>query len=330
MHGADPNGDVSRLRSVAKPFASTADTAEQTSTLEELAPGVFAFTAEGDPNVGAVEGDDAVLAIDARSTPTAAREWLQALRKVTDKPVRTLALTHYHAVRTLGASAFEADWIVAHETTRKWILERGEQDFESEARRFPRLFRDIESVPGLTHPNVGFADTLTLVLGGREVQLRYLGGGHTSGDLVVWLPEERVLFAGDLVEARAAPYMGDASVEAWSTGTLDGLEALGAEALVPGRGPTLTGDEAGAAIAETRAYLGTLWDAVRGVHIRGGSLKEAFDAAREALEPRFGDWWIFEHCIPFNVARAYDEAGGSPAQIWTAEKDAAVWAELQR
>ena len=307
---------------MAKPFASSADLDEKRSTVEELAPGVVAFTAEGDPNVGAVIGDDAVLAVDARATPTHAREWLDELGRITDKPVRYLFLTHYHAVRVLGASAFAADWVIAHEGTRRWIRERGEADFESETRRFPRLFRDVESIPGLTYPNVGFEDTLRLDLGGREVELVHLGRGHSAGDACVWLPEERILFAGDLVEARAAPYMGDAFVEEWSTTTLDRVEALGAQTIVPGRGPA-AGPEA---IAETREYLLTLWDSVRAGH---ETLKTAFDATRAALEPRFGDWWIFEHCLPFNVARAWDEAEGLPPQVWTAEKDAAVWTELQ-
>jgi glyoxylase-like metal-dependent hydrolase (beta-lactamase superfamily II) len=308
---------------MARPFASSADLEEKRSTLEELAPGVVAFTAEGDPNVGAVIGEDAVLAVDARATPALAREWLEELRRLTDKPVRYLVLTHYHAVRALGASAFGADWVIAHEGTRSWILERGEADFESETRRFPRLFKDIESIPGLTYPNVAFADRLTLDLGGRDVELLHLGRGHTQGDTAVWLPEDRILFAGDLVEARAAPYMGDAFVEEWSATTLDHVEALGAQTIVPGRGPA-AGPEA---IAETREYVRTLWHTVRGEH---ETLKEAFEAARAALEPRFGDWWIFEHCLPFNVARAWDEARGiAEPQVWTAEKDAAVWTELQ-
>jgi glyoxylase-like metal-dependent hydrolase (beta-lactamase superfamily II) len=308
---------------MAKPFASSADLDEKRSTLEELAPGVVAFTAEGDPNVGAVIGEDAVLAVDARATPTHAREWLDELRRVTDKPVRYLVLTHYHAVRVLGASAFEAEQVIAHDGTRRWILERGEADFESETRRFPRLFKDVESIPGLTHPNMSFADMLRLDLGGREVQLLHLGRGHTAGDTAVWLPEERILFAGDLVEARAAPYMGDAFVEEWSTTTLDRVEALGAKTVVPGRGPA-AGPEA---IAETRDYLRTLWDTVGAGR---ATLKDTFNAARATLEPRFGDWWIFEHCLPFNVARAWDEARGiAEPQVWTAEKDAAVWTELQ-
>jgi glyoxylase-like metal-dependent hydrolase (beta-lactamase superfamily II) len=308
---------------MAKPFASSADLAEKRSTLEELAPGVVAFTAQGDPNVGAVIGEEAVLAVDARATPVLAREWLEELRRLADKPVRYLVLTHYHAVRVLGASAFAAESVIAHEGTRRWISDRGEADFESESRRFPRLFKDVDSIPGLTYPNVAFADTLRLDLGGREVELLHLGRGHTQGDAAVWVLEERVLFAGDLVEARAAPYMGDAFVEEWATTTLDRVEALGAQTIVPGRGPA-AGPEA---IAETREYLATLWETVRGGH---PTMKDAFDAARAALEPRFGAWWIFEHCLPFNVARAWDEANGiAEPQVWTAEKDAAVWTELQ-
>src|SRR5215218_300943 len=258
---------------MSKPFASSADLEAKRSTLEGLAPGIVAFTAEGDPNVGAVIGEDAVLAIDARATPSSARAWLDELRGLTDKPVSYLVLTHYHAVRVLGASAFKADWVIAHEGTRRWIHERGEADFESETRRFPRLFKDVDSIPGLTYPNVAFADALTLDLGDHEVQLLHLGRGHTQGDLGVWLPAERILFAGDLVEARAAPYMGDAFVEEWSTTTLDRVEALGAETIVPGRGPA-AGPEA---IAETREYLRTLWKTVDGGH---ETLKDAFEAAR--------------------------------------------------
>ena len=314
---------------MSKPFASTGDTTEQRSTLEELAPGVYAFTAQGDPNVGAVVGPESVLCVDARATPTAAGEWLDALRQVTDKPVEWLVLTHYHAVRVLGASSFDARHIVAHSGTHAWIQERGAQDWESEYRRFPRLFRDAGSIPGLTYADVSFADTLTLALGDRDVQVRWLGGGHTQGDAAVWLPEEKVLFAGDLVEARAAPYMGDALVTEWQAGTLDLIESLGAEILVPGRGPALRGDEVGRGIAETREYLRTILTTVRSAHAGGASLREAGEEARAALEPRFGDWWIFEHCLPFNVARCYDEVSGLEPQVWTAEKDQEVWAALQ-
>src|SRR5918992_5950382 len=99
---------------MVKPFASTADTTTKAETFAELADGVYALTAEGDPNVGAIEAEDFLVCFEARATPVAARRWLDRLRERTDKPVRYLVLSHYHAVRTLGAAAFEATAIVAH------------------------------------------------------------------------------------------------------------------------------------------------------------------------------------------------------------------------
>lgn len=314
---------------MAKAFASSADLADKQTVLEEAAEGVYTLTAEGDPNVSAIVGPEGVVCVDARATPAHASEWLERLRRLTDKPVAWLLLTHYHAVRVLGASAFGARHIVAHENTHRWILERGEADRESEYRRFPRLFKDAESIPGLTYPDVTFRDRLTIHLGEREVQIVHLGGGHTIGDAAVWLPAERVLIAGDLVEAQAAPYMGDAAIEAWTSETLPRIERLDPRVLVPGRGPVVRGDDVRRCLAEMRRYTATLWETVRASRERGASLKQAFEEARAALEPRFGSWAIFEHCLPFNVARAWDEAGGLPPQVWTADKDAEVWAELQ-
>jgi glyoxylase-like metal-dependent hydrolase (beta-lactamase superfamily II) len=314
-----------------KPFASTADVEEKVATLEELADGVIAYTAEGDPNVGAIVGPEYVIAIDARATPTLARRWLDDLREHTDKPVRFLVLTHYHAVRVLGAQAFDADNIVAHANTRRWVLERGAQDMESEMRRFPRLFADASSVPGLTYPDLSFDGTLSFHFGDREVQLRYFGRAHTAGDVGIWLPRERILFAGDIVEAQATPYTGDAFVDEWRTTTLDNVSALGAEALVPGRGPTAVGEGAvREAVEETRGFLTAMRESVAEAKGGGASLKEVFDATRAALLPRYGEWPIFEHCLPFNVKRMSDELEGLEPQVWTARLDAEVWDELQR
>lgn len=317
----------------AKPFASSADLGEKTETLEVLADGVYALTAEGDPNVGAIEGEDFLVAFEARATPVAARDWLTQLRVYTDKPVKYLVLSHYHAVRTLGASAFDADVIVAHDNTRKLIEERGKQDWDSELGRMPRLFREPESVPGLTWPDVTFNDRMTIDLGGDrgELVLEYCGRGHTAGDIVAWLPRQKVLFAGDLVEAEAALYTGDAFHTDWSTGTLDRVKSFGADILVGGRGTVPRSREAvDAAIEQTRSFLLVMRDKVGAVHGRGGSLREAFEATHEALAPKFGAWPIFEHCLPFDVQRLWDELEGVDwPRIWTAERDREVWKELQ-
>src|SRR3954465_7868976 len=113
-------------------FASSSDLAPKAETLELLSEGIYALTAEGDPNVGAIEGDDFLVAFEARATPVPARAWLTRLRAHTAKPVRYLVLSHYHPVRALGPSAFDASAIVAHEATRQLILERGREDWESE------------------------------------------------------------------------------------------------------------------------------------------------------------------------------------------------------
>jgi glyoxylase-like metal-dependent hydrolase (beta-lactamase superfamily II) len=314
-----------------KPFASSADLAEKEATLEELADGVFAFTAEGDPNVGCIVGTDAILAIEARATPTMAQRWIDVIRdRVSDLPFGDLVLTHYHAVRTLGASAFGARRIVAHANTRALIEERGMDDWASEQGRMPRLFAGAETIRGLTHPTDVFEESLSLDLGNRTVELRYLGRGHTSGDILVWLPDERICFAGDLVEAQAAPYMGDSHPTEWSTTTLDAVAALGAAQLVGGRGPVVSGHQVATAIDDTREFLTTTLKETATVRDAGGSLKEAFELVHARLAPRYAGFPIFEHTMPFNVQRTWDELDGiDHPRIWTAERDREVWDALQ-
>ena len=311
-------------------FASQGDLAEKRTTFAELAPGAYAYTAEGDPNSGVIVGDDGVMVIDATATPVMAQSLIERIRGVTDLPIRYVLLTHYHAVRVMGASAFEAREIIASRATYDLIAERGQQDFESEVGRFPRLFRAVESVPGLTWPTMAFEAGMTMWLGKRRVDLLHLGRSHTRGDIVAWLPEERVLFSGDLVEYGAAPYTGDAYLADWPA-SLDAARALGPEKLVPGRGDALTTPEqVEAGIEGTRAFVAALFETVRRGADAGKSLKEVYDETYAALKPRFGHWVIFEHCMPFDVSRAYDEARGiRDPRIWTAERDREMWAQLR-
>ncbi|WP_020668349.1 MBL fold metallo-hydrolase [Amycolatopsis nigrescens] len=314
-------------------FASSGDTAAKEETFVELADGVYALTAEGDPNVGAIEAEDFLICFEARATPVAAERWLARLRERTEKPVRYLVLSHYHAVRVLGASAFGAQEIITHEATAELIEERGEADWLSEYGRMPRLFEEPSSIPGLTRPSLTFSGRLSIPLGGDrgDLVLVHCGRGHTSGDLVAWLPRHGVLFAGDLVEAQAALYTGDAHHDDWASSTLDTVASFGATALVGGRGAVAKGErEVRAAIAQTRHFLDLLRDAVGAVHRKRGSTAEAFQAAHAALAPEYGRWPIFEHCLPFDVQRYWDELNGvDMPKVWTAERDREVWAELR-
>jgi glyoxylase-like metal-dependent hydrolase (beta-lactamase superfamily II) len=311
-------------------FASTQDLADKKVSFDEIGPGLYAFTAEGDPNTGVVVGDDGVLIVDAQATPIMAEAVIERVRSVTDKPITHVLLSHYHAVRVLGASAYrDAKTIIASARTRDLIVERGEQDMASEIGRFPRLFRGRESIPGLTWPTVTFSGEASIWLGRREVRLSAPGRGHTSGDTVAWVPDARVMFSGDLVEYRSACYCGDAYFRDWPE-TIARLRAYAPAALVPGRGDALVGEaKVAAAFDGTTAFLTTLFGAVEEVVRAGGDLKAAQAAVRSRMDGPFGDYAIYEHCLPFNVSRAFDEASGIlHPRIWTAERDIEMWRAL--
>lgn len=311
-------------------FASTADLGEKKVSFDQIGMGLYAYTAEGDPNTGIIIGDDGVMVIDAQATPAMAGDVITRVAKVTDKPVKYVLLTHYHAVRALGASAFKGAEILASNATRDLIAERGKQDMDSEIGRFPRLFRAAEAISGLIWPTITFPDQISVWLGRREVRIVHIGRGHTAGDVIAIVPDAGVVFSGDLVEHKTACYCGDAHFTDWLA-TLDHLAELQANALLPGRGATLTSPEmVKEGIELTSDFIATLYNSVQESVTKGRSLKEAFDFVRLTMDPKFKDFAIYEHCLPFSVSRAYDEARGIEwPVIWTAERDREMWAALQ-
>jgi glyoxylase-like metal-dependent hydrolase (beta-lactamase superfamily II) len=314
-----------------KAFASQADLEEKQVTFSKLSDNAYAYTAEGDPNTGIIVGDDAVLVLDTQATPVMAQDVIRRIREVTDKPIDYVLLTHYHAVRVLGASAYGARHIIASQDTHDLIKERGEQDKASEIGRFPRLFRNVQSVPpGLTWPTLTFTGKMTLWLGKLEVQLLQLGRGHTKGDTVAWLPQQKILFSGDLVEFDATPYAGDAYFSDWPQ-TLDHIAALKPEQLVPGRGAALTTPaQVAAGLQGTRNFIADVYASVKAGAAAGQDLNTVYRETMAALRPKYGHWVIFDHCMPFDVSRAYDEATAHrDPRIWTAERDIEMWKSLE-
>ena len=313
-----------------KKFASHADVEEKKVSFDKLSDHAYAYTAEGDPNTGIVIGDDAVMVIDTQATPVMAQDVIRRIRTVTDKPIRYVVLSHYHAVRVLGAAGYEPEHVIASRDTYDLIVERGEADMKSEIERFPRLFRAVESVPGLTWPTIVFEKRMTLMLGKLRVEIMQVGRGHTKGDTVVWLPDDRVLFSGDLVEYDATPYTGDAYLQDWPA-TLDAIAALGPEKLVPGRGAALLNPaQVKAGLDGTRAFVTEMFAAVCDGARAGKDLRTVYRETYERLKPTFGHWVIFDHCLPFDVSRAYDEATRYPdPRIWTAQRDKDMWQALE-
>ncbi|QDM24719.1 MBL fold metallo-hydrolase [Tardiphaga sp. vice304] len=315
---------------MTKGFASTTDMAEKKITFSEIGPDLYAFTAEGDPNSAVIVGDDGCIVFDAQATPALANKVIERVRTVTDKPIKYVVLSHYHAVRVLGASAFQAEAVVASTETRRLVAERGQQDWVSEFGRFPRLFQGSESIPGLTWPTLTFEGEMSLFLGKREVRLMQLGAGHTSGDIVAWVPDAEVMFSGDLIEYHSACYCGDAYLREWPA-TLNEILEFNPKAIAPGRGDALKGTATTReAIAMTRDFVSTLYGAAELSVAKGRSLKETMAACREVMDPKFSSFAIYEHCLPFNVSRAFDEASGiDDPVIWTDKRDREMWAALQ-
>ena len=328
---------------MSKAFASQADLQDKKTTFEQLSPHCWAYTAEGDPNSGVIIGDEFIMVSDATATPAMAKDLIRQIRTVSDKPIKYVLLTHYHAVRVLGASAYfteGATEIIASQGTLELIQERGEQDMKSEMERFPRLFRGADSVPGLTWPTmvIGGGDPtkgekpgkLSINLGGVVVQIWSPGHGHTRGDTIAWVEEEKVLFSGDLVEYEAGVYTGDAQLEEWPA-TLEALRALNAEFIVPGRGEAMKGNaNVNKALDYTKRWVTTLFQAGKEAVAAKMDLKAAMAHTRKSMDPVFGHVFIYEHCLPFDVSRAYDEASGiKNPRIWTAERDMEMWKSLQ-
>jgi glyoxylase-like metal-dependent hydrolase (beta-lactamase superfamily II) len=314
-----------------KKFASQGDLAEKKTSFTQIGEGLYAFTAEGDPNSGVIIGDDSVMVVEAQATPRLARKVVECIRSVTDKPISHVVLTHYHAVRVLGASVYGAGEIIMSETARSMVEERGKEDWDSEFGRFPRLFEGYEEIPGLTWPTTTFSDKLTVYLGKRKIEIMHLGRAHTAGDAVIWVPDAEVMFTGDIVEYHSACYCGDAHFSDWPE-TLKKVLEHDPVAIAPGRGDALLGrDMVAKAVASTTDFLESTYRPVARVAARGGSLKEAWDACRAACDPKFGNFAIYEHCLPFNVSRAYDEARGiDTPRTWTAARDREMWEALQQ
>ena len=328
---------------MSKAFASQSDLTDKVITFEQLSAHCWAYTAEGDPNSGVIMGEKFIMVSDATATPAMAQDLIARIRAVSDKPIKYVLLTHYHAVRVLGASAYIAEGateVIASQGTYELIVERGAEDMQSEMERFPRLFRNAESVPGLTWPTLVIAGgdpvkgevpgKLVLDLGGVTVEIWHPGPGHTRGDTIAWVESEKVLFSGDLVEYDTGVYTGDAQLEEWPA-TLETLRALNAQAIVPGRGEAMKGTvNVNKALDYTKRWVQTLFQAGKEAAAEGMSLKDAMVHTRKSMDPVFGHVFIYEHCLPFDVSRAFDEASGiKNPRIWTAQRDREMWRALQ-
>lgn len=274
--------------------------------LSEVAPGVYAYIQNGDPNntsisnAGFIVGSEGVIVIDALYTPSMARSLLAAIRSVTDKPVLALINTHHHSDHTYGNQFLGAQHIIGHVRCRELLLQTGPPNIERIAASRPQWAEEMREVR-VTPPTLTFRDALTLYLDGRVIELRHPGPAHTMGDVYVYLPEEKVLFAGDLAFFAVTPLAFQGHVTGWLR-ALFRLNQLDFQTVVPGHGP-LGGKKE---LAQTRDYFRYLRrEALR--RFRQG-MTEA-EAAQDIDLGPYAEWLNPERVRP-NVARLYAEFRG--------------------
>ncbi len=272
------------------------------SRLEEVSEGIFAFVQPDGSwcinNTGFVSGRG-VVSIDACSTERRTRAYLEAIASVTKAPVRTLVNTHSHLDHTNGNCFFGPVTIVAHERCRAEVL--AAPPLEAGRGPFPDVdWGDIEKAP----PTLTFADSLTIWVDDLACELRYVGTpAHTNNDVIVWIPERSVLFAGDLVFNGGTPFNLAGSIDG-ARKVLEDIRALGPKTIVPGHG-----DVCGVGVIDhVAAYLDLVWATAKAARDAGLA---PLEAARELDLGEFAGWLDPERIVG-NLHRAYAELDGAP------------------
>ena len=288
---------------------TTASEQSETHVFEQLAPGIYFATGTGAVNLGSnamvVVNQDDVLVVDSHITPDAARELIRSVQAVTDKPLRFLVNSHFHFDHAHGNQVFpEGIEIIGHEYTRQRLLgdvlqeptysviggeeyqasaiasleeqlegadEEGRASLEAQISTLKRHLKGLGEVEP-TPPNTTLVRKLTLHRGQREIQIHHLGRGHTGGDVVVFLPSERIVFTGDLF-FDGAPYLGDSYPEDFVE-TLEKLKQFDFDVAVPGHGP-LVRDRS--KIDFNQEYLRRYWGQIKTSHEQGLSVEQAVE-----------------------------------------------------
>jgi len=272
--------------------------------LIEVAEGVFAYVQPGGglcvSNAGLIVGPESCVVIDAHFAPSMTRAFREEIRRVTDKPVRMLITTHHHVDHTMGNALFPEAQIISHGNARREQQRVGKSVFERLRPLIPGLVAEAEGSE-LRLPDLTFDGKLELYLDGRTLRLIHFGPAHTIGDTLVLLPEERLLFAGDVSFHYVTPLAFEGHIGSWLH-RCDEVEAMDVDAIVPGHGPV--GGKA--EVREMRGYLQSIREQARA----------AFDAGRSAEEAAkgidLGEYasWAEPERLVLNVQRLYQEFRG--------------------
>ena len=274
------------------------------SGLQEVAPNVFAYIHSGVGwdicNSGFIVGDDGVLVIDAMMVASQVRLYMEEIRKVTDKPIRYVVNTHHHVDHSFGNQFYLPAEIVSHRGCREALITRG-ADVGMLSERYPQYKEDWAEAR-LTPASITYEDKMIVHLGGKVVELLHAGPAHTYGDTLVYLPEDKVLFTGDVAFHYLTPLARDGHVSNWIKVANGILNHLDATTLIPGHGP-VSGKEV---VSATLKYLRLVKRKSRSHFQRGASVE---DTSRAIPLGEYADW-VEPERVMVNVQRLYQEFRG--------------------
>jgi len=268
----------------------------------ELEAGVYARLHEGLTNAGIIIGDDSVLVIDSLRVPSFARDLIQDVKTITEKPIGFVIDTHSHWDHSWGNEEFPDATIIGH---KNCYAEMIDMEWNEEWRKKVASSNDPWSEEGnlvnITPPNMTFETSMQLYFGGREIDLKYFGRAHTSGDIYIHLPKEKIVFTGDVAQDGGVPYLGDCYPADWPE-TDNQLASLPIERFMSGHGPI--GDHN--ALVEAKDFIHTLVDSVKHAIADGQDSLQASKYVINEMSPKYGDWRSFDR-IGENLPSVYDK-----------------------
>jgi quinoprotein relay system zinc metallohydrolase 2 len=293
---------------LVSPARAAAALPEGLLPVKQIAPGVYAFEGavalmnsrnEGAiANVGFIVGETAVAVIDTGGGAREGRRLSEAIRSVTDKPIRYVINTHMHPDHVFGNAAFESEGVTfaGHKNLPRALASHG-RNYLDKFRRFlgEALIADIKIIP----PSLLVSDELSLDLGNRPLTLRAWPTAHTDNDLTVFDNTTGVLFAGDLLMLQHIPVV-DGSIRGWLS-AMSGLASIKATKVVPGHGPVMTNWPE--ALNDDQRYLSRLAGDVRGLVAKGAPISQAAAAAQSEKEK----WGLFNEYNTRNATAAFAE-----------------------
>ena len=268
----------------------------------ELETGVFARLHEGLTNAGIIVGDDSVLIIDSLRVPSFARDLIKDVKDITDKPIQFVIDTHSHWDHSWGNEEFPDATIIGNKNCYAEMID-GEwnEQWRKKVTSSNDPWSEEGNIVNITPPNMTFETSMQLYFGGRELDLKYFGRAHTSGDIYIHLPKEKIVFTGDVAQDGGVPYLGDCYPVDWPD-TDNKLAALPIERFMSGHGPI--GDHK--ALEGARDFIHNLVDSVKSAIADGQNSVQASESVIAQLTPEYGNWRSFDR-IGENLTSVYEK-----------------------